>query len=197
MLQLSIVFLCLCDFLEFEESKKKNKQLNKTVANRAKIKQIKTYICVLFTTKIKWFLYNNISIGKTLEAPIIKIPKLNLITKKLRHMHLPSVKWTNLQFNRLHIDLLKSWHTGRVSSNYIEFYVFVYSHKQTTWELCVWQNANVVKKPIGKIINTFFFGLLFKEFLESWVGLVFGGYTYFSFRWKKREEKKRKEKEQN
>lgn len=178
MLQLSIVFFCLCDFLEFEESKKKNKQLNKTVANRAKIKQIKTYICVLFTTNIKWFLYNIISIGKTLEAPIIKILKLNLITKKLRHMHLPSVKWTNLQFNRLHIDLLKSWHTGRVSSNYIEFYVFVYSHKQTTWELCVWQNANVVKKPIGKIINTFFFGLLFKEFLESWVGLVFGGYIF-------------------
>lgn len=195
MLQLSIVFFCLCDFLEFEESKK-NKQLNKTVANRAKIKQIKTYICVLFTTKIKWFLYNNISKGKTLEAPIIKILKLNLITKKLRHMHLPSVKWTNLQFNRLHIDLLKSWHTGRVSSNYIEFYVFVYSHKQTTWELCVWQNANVVKKPIGKIINTFFFGLLFKEFWK--VGLVwFLGDIYFSFRWKKREEKKRKEKEQN
>lgn len=170
MLQLSIVFLCLCDFLEFEESKK-NKQLNKTVANRAKIKQIKTYICVLFTTKIKWFLYNNISIGKTLEAPIIKILKLNLITKKLRHMHLPSVKWTNLQFNRLHIDLLKSWHTGRVSSNYIEFYVFVYSHKQTTWELCVWQNANVVKKPIGKIINTFFLVCCSKSFGKlGWFG---------------------------
>lgn len=59
----------------------------------------------------------------------------------------------------------------------------------------MWQNANVVKKPIGKIINTFFV-VVVQRVLESWVGLVFGN-IYFSFRWKKREEKKRKEKEQN
>lgn len=60
----------------------------------------------------------------------------------------------------------------------------------------MWQNANVVKKPIGKIINTFFFWFVVQRVSENWVGLVFGD-IYFSFRWKKREEKKRKEKEQN
>lgn len=33
--------------------------------------------------------------------------------------HLPSVKWTKRHVGRLHIERLKSWHTGRVSSNCI------------------------------------------------------------------------------
>lgn len=58
----------------------------------------------------------------------------------------------------------------------------------------MWQNANVVKKPIGKIINTFFVVVVQRVFGK--LGSVFGD-IYFSFQWKKREEKKRKEKEQN
>lgn len=59
----------------------------------------------------------------------------------------------------------------------------------------MWQNANVVKKPIGKIINTFFFGLLFKEFRK--VGLVWflGDIYILVFGGKK--EKRRKEKKKS
>lgn len=56
----------------------------------------------------------------------------------------------------------------------------------------MWQNANVVKKPIGKIINTFFV-VVVQRVLESWVRflgiyiLVFGG----------KKEKRRKEKKKS
>lgn len=59
----------------------------------------------------------------------------------------------------------------------------------------MWQNANVVKKPIGKIINTFFFWFVVQRVIGKLGWFGFWGIYILVFDGKK--EKRRKEKKKS